>query len=80
MARPRKATEEKAAHDTPYFVPTYETRPLAAEAKPKTNDWKKEAIVLKTMYHRFGLPGRVGDKVLINPDMYDLLVNEKFIK
>lgn len=74
MARPKKIKEDKDLHDFPVHVPEYQTRPLSCSS------WKKEAVVLKTMYHKFGLPGRIGDTVFVNPDMYDQLIKEKFIR
>ena len=74
MARPKKIKDGEGLHDFPVSVPEYQTRPLSGSS------WKKEAVVLKTMYHKFGLPGRIGDTVFVNPDMYDQLIKEKFIR
>lgn len=74
MARPKKIKDDKDLHDFPVQIPEYQTRPIIKSS------WKREAVVLKTMYHRFGLPGKIGDTVFVNPDMYDLLIKEKFIR
>jgi len=38
------------------------------------------AIVIKTMYHAFGLPGKIGDLVEVDNDRYDELIKKGFIK
>ena len=58
---------------------TYETRVVVPEV-PKPRSWKKEGIVIKTMYHAYGFPGKIGDVVDVDPAYYDELVDKKFIK
>ena len=62
--------------------PVYETRIVTPEyhEAPKPRSWQKEGEVIKTMYHAYGLPGRIGDIVEVPMDMYDELVEKKFIK
>ena len=59
--------------------PEYETRIVTPEVS-KPNGWQKEGEVIKTMYHAYGMPGRIGDVVSVPMDMYDELVEKKFIK
>lgn len=70
---------------------TYETRVVGASTGtpsylpgtsevPKPRSWKKEGIVIKTMYHAYGFPGKIGDVVEVDPAYYDELVDKKFIK
>lgn len=62
--------------------PGYETRIVTAEHQelPKPRSWQKEGVVTKTMYHAYGLPGRIGDVVEVPMDLYDELVKKEFIK
>ena len=59
----------------------YQTRIVepAFTPEPKTG-WQKQGIVLKTMYHAYGLPGRIGDIVAVDPTKFDELVAKGFLK
>ncbi len=59
--------------------PEYETRIVTPEVS-KPNGWKKEGIVIKTMYHAYGFSGKIGDVIDVDPAVYDELVEKKFIK
>ncbi len=59
----------------------YETRIVEPAFTPEpTTGWQKQGIVLKTMYHAYGLPGRIGDVVTVDPTKFDELVAKGFIK
>lgn len=61
--------------------PEYETRIVEPAFTPEpTIGWQKQGIVLKTMYHAYGLSGRIGDVVTVDPTKYDELVAKGFIK
>ena len=58
--------------------PGYQTRIVTPEVTP--SGWKKEGIVIKTMYHAYGFSGKIGDVIDIDPQFYDELVEKNFIK
>lgn len=66
MAKGRRSTQQ----------PEYTTRVV----EPQRNGWQKQGVVTKTMYHAYGLPGRIGDIVDVDPVLYDELVKKGFIK
>ena len=59
-------------------TPQYETRVVKPTLQP--NGWTRQGIVIKTMYHAFGLPGKIGDVVDVDNDLYDELIKKGFIK
>lgn len=61
--------------------PDYQTRIVEPAFTPEPKmGWQKHGIVIKTMYHAYGLPGRIGDIVAVDPTKYDELVQKGFIK
>jgi hypothetical protein len=63
--------------------PEYQTRivePAPTFTPEPTIGWQKQGIVLKTMYHAYGLPGRIGDVVTVDPTKFDELVAKGFLK
>jgi hypothetical protein len=63
--------------------PEYQTRivePAPTFTPEPAIGWQKQGIVLKTMYHAYGLPGRIGDVVTVDPTKYDELVAKGFLK
>jgi hypothetical protein len=69
-------------------TPSYETRvvtppqPATQDVQPayKPGGWTKKGIVIKTMYHAYSLPGKIGDVVDVDNDKYDELIKKGFIK
>jgi hypothetical protein len=61
--------------------PEYQTRIVEPTFTPEPAiGWQKQGIVLKTMYHAYGLPGRIGDVVTVDPTKFDELVAKGFLK
>jgi hypothetical protein len=60
--------------------PNYDTRIVLPTEPSAYTGWKKEGVVLKTMYHHYGLPGRIGEVVQVDPDVFDELVKKGFLK
>lgn len=62
--------------------PSYETRVVTPDTSetPRPRSWQREGVVIKTMYHAYSLPGKIGDVVSVPMDLYDELVEKKFIK
>ena len=63
--------------------PRYQTRIVEAEATftPEPSmGWQREGLVLKTMYHAYGISGKRGEIVAVDPTKFDELVSKGFLK
>ena len=63
--------------------PQYQTRIVESEptfTPEPTMGWQREGLVLKTMYHAYGISGKRGEIVWVDPTKFDELVSKGFLK